>query len=270
MSKKLIIFIIILALVLIIVFAGFFIFKTDGGVGTIETDSSLKDIKAKGELVIGSDIPYGLMEFFNEAGEPDGLDMDVAKELARRLGVKAKIVDVEWDDLFEKVQNREVDIAISMIAYKPEREKIMLFSTPYFNGGQSILIRKTEEGIKDPKDLAGKKVGSQVETTCMDEAKKYADHELLKSYPSFDEKIINDLKNGEIDAIVIGYEATIGIINENEDLKLAGPPFTEDFSGVVTHLKNRALIDEINFILRDMKREGILKEIEKKWMDIEE
>ena len=63
-------------------------------------DSSLANVIKKGKLVVGSDIPYGVMEFIDKDGQPAGIDVDIAKEVASRLGVQLEFKDYDWNALF--------------------------------------------------------------------------------------------------------------------------------------------------------------------------
>jgi len=236
------------------------------------TDRSLLDVQERGKLVAGSDVPYGVMEFFDENNEVVGIDADIAREIASQLGVELEIMDYEWDDLFIDVKSGGLDIAISSMTITPERSQEMLFSVPYFNGGQVMVVRSGDESVKTPNDLVGKKIGVQAGTTGLEEALKYAKSDFIVEYAGLDspegttgEGMIGHLISGEIDVIIVDYVAAIGFIKQDTSMKLAGEPFTEEFYGIPTKLGNDALIDEINKILREMKRSGKLKEIEDSW-----
>ncbi len=236
------------------------------------TDTSLMDLKERGKIVIGTDVPYGVMEFFDENGEIIGLEVDIAKEIASQLGVEAEIIDYAWDDIFTDIKSGKLDIAVSSMTITPERSEEMLFSIPYFNAGQTLVIRGDDETIKMPTDLDGKKVAAQADTTSSEEALKYTDSELVTEYLALDietetgETIWNQLKSGELDAVIIDYVAAVDYVKQNPSLKIAGEPFTQEFYGIPTKIGNDALMDEINRILRGMKTSGKLKEIEDKWL----
>lgn len=234
------------------------------------TDSSLLDIKEKGKLIVGADVPYGIMEFFDESGNIVGIDVDIANEIASRLGVELEFLDYEWESLFVAVKSGEIDIAIAAMTITPERSEEMLFSIPYFNGGQVIIVRSDNEEIKLPDDLKDKKIGVQKETTGHYAVEKYSDS--LWTYDSYEvpeddpeSGMIYDLKNNTTDAIVVDYIAGVEIVKDNPSLKIVGEPFTEEFYGIPTKKGNDALMDEINNILRDLKLSGKLDDITEKW-----
>lgn len=271
MFKKNFVVLAIVAVLVIILAAVFYLyFYLPKQEESANIDPSWKIVQNRGKLIVGSDVPYGMMEYFDKNGNIVGLDIDIINEIAKRMGVSVEIRDIDWDNLFTAVKSGEVDVSISSIGITEERKKEMLFSAPYNNAGQVIIVKKENEEIKTPEDLKEKIVGSQKETVCITEAAKYVKPENLKVYASFDDNkdkgIFHDLKAGKIDAVVIGYEAAIGVLRNNRDLKLAGDPFTQDFSGIVTKLGNKSLMDQVDKILREMKSEGLLSSLEKKWL----
>jgi polar amino acid transport system substrate-binding protein len=232
-------------------------------------DASLADLKNRGVLVVGSDIPYGIMEFFDENKKPVGLDVDIAREIASRLGLKLEFDDYDWDKLFTLVKEGRIDLAMSSITITPERKKEILFSDSYFNGGQAIVVRRDNEEIKGINSLISKKIAVQKDTTSYDEAKKYTSENLISTYLDFNSVdgtgIIDDLKNKKFDAIIVDYSEALNIIKNNLDLRIVGTPFTREDYGIATKIGNNSMIEKINSILEDMDNDGTLKKIEIKW-----
>ncbi len=235
-------------------------------------DNSLANIEKKGTLIVGSDIPYGVMEFFDANNNPAGVDVDVAKEIASRLGVKLAFEDRGWDQLFSEVKNGEIDLAISSITITPERQKEVLFSDHYFHGGQVIVVRSDNQTIRGVANLAGQKIAVQKDTTGQDEARKYTAENAIFPYLSFDSSeggglnIVNDLKSGKFDVIIVDYIQALDMIKNNTGLKIVGVPFTKETYGIITKIGNDSLTQRINSILSDMEKDGTLEEIETKWV----
>ena len=237
---------------------------------TEKLDPKIKEIKDRGKLIVGSDIPYGVMEFFDDSENVVGIDIDIAQEIADHLGVEIEVINYDWEPLFDAIKNGEVDLAISAMSITPERAEEMLFSIPYFNAGQVVVIHKDSADIEGPLDLSGKKIGVQGESTSEPEARKYTEESLVVTYTGYDfelteEGMINDLQTGVIDAIIIDLIAGIDLINYEENFIIAGDPFTEEFYGIATKIDNVALIAQVDEVLRDMKRTGKLKEITDKY-----
>ena len=257
---------IILATITILIFIGAGIILYDRSFPEEIEDPLLRKIKEQGEIIVGTDATYPPMESIDEEGNFFGMDIDIAKEIASDLGVKAKFKNIIWEEVFAAVKQGEVDMIISSITITPERAKTMSFSDPYFNAGQVIVIRTDKkEIIKGVEDLVGHALGVQTETTSEKEAKKYTAPALVKSYENYD-LAKEDLLGGEIDAIIIDYPAAVGMVVREKDLQIVGTPFTQEFYGIATQKNQKALLSQINRTIRRLKREEELKVLEEKWL----
>lgn len=263
MAKKSLIFLIIIAIGIISV-AGY-IFLRPPAEEIIE-DPILREIKTSGKILVGTDATYPPMESIDETGNFVGMDIDIAREIAFDLGVKAEFRNIVWDEIFDTLLNGEVDMLISAITITSERAERMAFSDPYFNAGQVIVttLDKINE-IKGTQDLAGKKLGVQIETTSEIEAQKYTDPDLVIPFENYD-LAKEELLEGTIDAIIIDYPAAIGMVSGEERLKVIGEPFTQEFYGIAVRKEEKVLLGEINKTIRRLKRENIIEEMEKKWL----
>lgn len=220
----------------------------------------------KGKLVVGTDATYPPMEYFDEAGNFAGMDIDIAKEIALDLGIQAEFRNIVWEGIFDTLLAGEVDILASSITITSERAQAMDFSDPYFNAGQVVMTMVDKAGgIKGVEDLAGKTIGVQAGTTSETEAKKYTDPGLVMAFADYD-LAKSALLNQVIDAIIIDYPAAIGMASGEEALKVVGEPFTQEFYGVAVQKGEKELLEEINKTIRRLKREGKLKELEEKWL----
>jgi len=117
-----------------------------------------EDIKKKGEITIGMLVdfpPYGTMSASNQ---PDGYDADVAKLLAKDLGVKVNIVPVTGPNRIPFLLTNKVDVLVASLAVTPERAKQVAFSTPYA-AATIVLYGDKKAAIKAPADLKGKRIG---------------------------------------------------------------------------------------------------------------
>ena len=224
--------------------------------------TSLSDVQTKGELVVGVDIPYGVMEYYDSSGAPVGIDMDIADEIAAAIGVSRVIRPMPFANLFAALKNGEVDVVISAVTITPERQTTMLFSAPYLDAGLTIAVRKDNSNIRTVKDLQGRKVGVLKGTTGEDLVNKsgYTSPSLVISYENNDARLAA-LIDGELDAAIVHF-----LVKEHPSIKLVGAALTQAFYGVVTRLDANALMDEINMLLRDLKRSEKLNEIKKKYL----
>ena len=237
------------------------------GNGNGQELGKLGEIKKRGEIIIGTDATYPPMESLDEQGNFFGMDVDIAKEIALDLGVKAKFRDIIWEEIFDTLRNGEVDMVISAVTITTERAETLGFSDPYFNAGQVIVSATDKKGIiNEPKDLKEYRVGVQVGTTSEEEARKYAANpSLVNTYENYD-LAKEDLLEGKIDAIIIDYPAAVGMTAKNSGLQMVGDIFTQEFYGIATQKDQQELVLQINKTIRRLKREGELKRIEEKWL----
>ncbi len=267
--KKIVIYVLILIFILGLVL-GLFWWNRNKTNSLVSSDPSLENVKKSGKLIIGVDFSYGVMELFDKDNKPAGIDIDLGNEIASRLGVKAEFKEFNWENLFSIIENHEVDVVMSSVTITEDRAKKMLFSSPYFNGGQVILTLASTTDINTIDDLKNRKIAVQIDTTSQDAAKKVTSDSLITTYSSWEnpnEKggIVYDLKAKKFDAIIVDYIQALESIKKDSEVKIVGDPFTQEYYGIATHLDNKSLIDAVNVALRDIKKEGILKKIEDKW-----
>ncbi len=227
------------------------------------TDPKIKEILNRGKILVGTEASYPPMEYLDEAGNFLGFDIDLAKEIAADLGVEVEFVNIPWEKLFDALAEGKVDLAISAITITPERMEILSFSVPYLNVGQ-VIVAKNDTQIKGIADLQGKVLGVQRETTSEEEAKKYTDPSLVKSFPNYD-LAKEALERGEIEAIIIDYPAGLAMVAKDKNLKIVGKPFTQEFYGVALQKGQEVLLEKVNQTIKRLQQSGTLRALEEKW-----
>jgi polar amino acid transport system substrate-binding protein len=121
-----------------------------------------------GKLTVCSDIPYPPQEFFDEAGNPTGSDIDIATEIAKRLGLGIAINNTVFDTIIAALQGQKCDIIVSAQNITTDRVK-QVDMIPYFKAGQSFVVAKgNPKGIKTTDDLCGKSIAAETGTTEVD------------------------------------------------------------------------------------------------------
>jgi len=120
-------------------------------------DDSLNVVKERGTLIVGVDIPYGVMEFLDQSGKPTGIDIDIAQQIAQRLGTEIKFSSIPFAKLFVALNDNKVDLLVSAVTITPERQESMSFSSPYMDVGLSIAVAEGTTTIQSADDLSGKK-----------------------------------------------------------------------------------------------------------------
>lgn len=227
----------------------------------VPADTSLSDIQAKGKIIVGTDIPYGVMEFYDEDGNPVGIDMDLAREIASQIGVEMEVSSMPFDELFDALKNGTVDILVSAVTITPERQEEMSFSAPYLDAGMRIGVREDNESIASLDDLIDKKLGVLTGTVGEDLAleSEYIDNSLVVSFQVNADRLAA-LQDGTVDAIIVHF------LDEVEGVKTVGEALRVSYYGIVAKLSSDALMEEINSILREMKRDGTLDQIKAEYV----
>ena len=135
---------------------------------------SLEMIQEKGELIVGIYPYFAPMIYKEENGDFTGHDLELIERIAKELDVKPKYKEMLFPELFIALKNKEVDVIISSITITAERSKHTLFSVPYFDGGQIIIIKADNNEISSVEDLKDKKVGTLKGTTGEIATREYA------------------------------------------------------------------------------------------------
>mgnify|MGYP000922522199 FL=1 len=202
-----------------------------------ELSSSL--IKDRGVMRIGiENRDWGRFHFWR-GGKVQGIDVDLANEIAKALGVKAEFVPTTWGNGEKGTLSgtwlsedwSEFDIVISAITKLPSRAEKVVFSVSYASVGQKILFRK-QDGFNSLKDLAGKKVGAQKGTTSEAIARKNLTGSTIVPYASWQDAL-QALKKGEISAAVIDSPTVQSCLDEDPSLSSLRTVLTWEHFGVV-------------------------------------
>jgi polar amino acid transport system substrate-binding protein len=215
--------------------------------------------KQEAILRIGTNAEYPPFEYKN-GDQFAGVDMDMAKKLAEKLGMKFEIIDMDFDALMPSLTSNKIDLAVSAITITPERQKQVDFSLPYYVANQ-VIIAKPDSKIKVTKieDIAKYKVGAQNGTTgqiFVDEnliQKKLMDKNNLKKY-STNIEAITDMLNGNIDFVIIDDSAAQGYA-KLKPLSIVYKIATNENYGIALQ-KNSPYKEKINTALDEMIKSG--------------
>lgn len=231
-------------------------------------DTSLEDVKEAGKFIVGLDDTFAPMGFRDKDGNIVGFDVDLAKEAAKRMGVEVEFKPIDWGSKEMELNNKNIDMIWNGLTITDERKEKMAFTKPYIENVQIIVVEKGSD-IKGKKDLAGKKVGVQMESSSKDALEK--DQETFDSikelieYPDNMEALM-DLKTGRIDAVVV--DEIMGryyIAKSPEDYEVLKDDFGREDYGVGLRLGDKALLNALQKVLDEMKEDGTAAEISKKW-----
>lgn len=242
----------------------------------VETSSNPVDISnvkllSDGVLSVGCEVGYPPFEDFAEDGTtPIGYDVDIITEVAKRLGLKVNIINTAWDGIFAGIDHN-YDVACSAVTINEERKETMLFSTPYINNYQAIILPKgSTQKISGFNDLDGMTVALQKETTSDELISDYKSTGTIEVEIIANEKITScftQLTNGEVDAVVVDSTVADGFIASSPDkyeMVFKDDKEPEQF-GIAMGLKNTELKKAIDTALADMEADGFIQETYDYW-----
>jgi polar amino acid transport system substrate-binding protein len=225
--------------------------------------------QAAGTLKVGAYPNNPPFEFKTADGSFEGFEIDITKELAKRLGMNTDIKDYGFQALFAGIASRRIDVALSSITITPDRLKTMGFTQPYFTSDQGIA---TLDGspINSTADLKGKNVGvlsgsSGEKWTTENSARLgFAD---VKGYNS-QENMFQDLRNRRIDAAVSDVPGMQYLFAKEKGFAVKARIEGGEQYGLML-AKDNPLFGKINDALSSMKTDGTMAQLYKKWFGVE-
>ena len=230
-----------------------------------EEGSTMAEIQERGELVAGVKYDVPPFGFKNpDSGEIEGFDVDIAQEIADRLGVDLTPKEAISDNRIPFLKDGEVDIVASTMTITTDRDAEIDFSEPYFIAQGRILVPEDSD-IQGVDDLAGKRVctaiGSTYESTLKEQAPD-AKLELVDSYSECFELV----QNGAVDAVSTDDVILTGMIIQDDTLKLVGDPLTEEPYGIGLPDGDTEMQEFVNGVLEELFESGRWTEIYDEWV----
>jgi len=232
-------------------------------------DHSLARVRQAGVLRVGLDASYPPFEEFDVVtGEIRGFDVDLARELGRRLGVEVEIVNSGWDGLYDALEAGRFDAVISGLVYDPWQTDRVAYSISYFNAGQVLVVREEEQAIAQAGDLKGHtlgvEVGSEGDVQGHELRKRLRDL-TLRPYPTPTD-VLSAVRQGEVDAGLVDAISARQFIRAEGGVRIVGPPVSDELYVVAVRLEDQALLKAINAALVEMRDDGTLSRLTDKWL----
>lgn len=221
------------------------------------------------DLTVGANIGNVPWEFQDESGAFVGFEVDLANEIGKRLGREVKIENIPFNGLFSAVQSGRIDMAMSSITITQKRLESVSFAQPYYDSDQSLTVMAAS-GIKGLADMKGKVVGVDTGSTgdmwATDKtaAQGFAD---IRRYEGLAPAML-DLAAGRIDGYISDIPALQYYAKDKPQYLVAERiPTGEQYS--MMFAKDAALAAEVNEVITQLKTEGVVAELHKKWFGAE-
>ena len=218
----------------------------------------------KEKLVMATNAEFPPYEY-KEGDEIIGIDAEVAKAIADKLGMELEIVDTKFDSIIPGVQSGKYDMGMAGMTVTPEREESVTFSDSYATGIQSIIV-KEGSSIKSVDDLSSStKIGVQLGTT----GDIYASEDFgAEAVSQFDKgaDAVQALIAGKVDCVLIDNEPAKAFVAANEGLAVLDTAYVEEDYAICFAKDNTELKEKVNTALKELIADGTVKKIIDKYI----
>ena len=221
------------------------------------------------EIIMGLDDTFAPMGFRDEKGDLVGFDVDLANEVAKRIGVTIKFQPIDWSMKETELNAGNIDLIWNGYSITPLRQEQVAFTKPYLENSQ-IIVTLADSDIMTKADLAGKNVTAQAESSALDAIN--AEPDVAASFGSLVEfssnnEAFSDLESGRSDALVVDevnaryYMKQLG----EEKYKVLEEDFGDEEYGIGVRKNDTELLKKINDAIDEMKSDGAYNTIYGKW-----
>lgn len=225
-------------------------------------DEGYKLVK-EGTLTMATNAQFPPYEYY-DGQEIIGIDADIAKAIADKMGLELKIEDMEFDSIITAVSTGKADLGLAGMTVDPDRQKNVDFSDPYATGVQVIIV-KEDSTIAKPDDLKGKKIGVQLSTTGDIYATDDFGKDSVVQYNKGSDAVMA-LTQGQVDAVIIDNEPAKSFVEANKGLKILDTKYaTENYAACIAK-DNTGLAKAVNKALAELKADGTLQKIVDKYI----
>ena len=239
---------------------------TFGGLTATAHAQSVEEIKGKGKLTIGMLVDFPPFGITNSEGKPDGYDADVAKLMAKHMGVPVDIVPVTGPNRIPYLLTGKVDVLVASLGVTPERAKQVAFSEPYA-AIEIGLLAPQKSTVKKPEDLSGKSVGVARASTQDQSLSAVAPKDARIMRFDDDASAVQALLSGQVDALgvsnVVAQQIKTMAPQANYEMKFV---LKSQVQGIALRQGQDKLMSWVNGFLDTVKKNGELNAIHQKWL----
>lgn len=230
-----------------------------------------QDAMDKETLIIGFDDTFVPMGFKDNNGEIVGFDVDLAKEVSKRIGKQVTFQPIDWSMKESELNSGKIDLIWNGYSITKERKEKVNFTNPYLENRQ-VIITLVNSKINSKVDLKGMNVGAQNQSSAVDAINK--EEELLKTFKDgkvytfeTNNEALMDLEAKRIDAVVADEILARYYINKKGEgkFKILNDDFGDESYGVGIRKGNEELLEKLNEAFEDIKKDGTAKKVSEKW-----
>jgi ABC-type amino acid transport substrate-binding protein len=224
------------------------------------------DLRQSGSLVVGVDLSYPPFAFESEDGDPDGLEVDLLEEIAKVARIELSIRSRTSGSLIPELLTHRFDLAASGLRDTDDLRDETCISQPYLGADLALLAPSPDpHSIGGVGDLGGRKVGVVEGSRASDWAREHLGQSIIETLGAPDD-LITALRERTVDAVIDDEALGRFVQSRSKDLVVVDEIPTGESHVLVAHPDNGALIAVVDAALRDMKQDGRMSRLEKKWL----
>ena len=225
-------------------------------------------LKSRGTFVLGLDDSFPPLGFRSEDNEVVGYDIDLAKEVAKRLGVDFRAQPIDWDAKEMELETGKIDCIWNGFTITEERKNALSFTEAYLNNDQVLVVR-SDSGINSLSDMKNKIVGIQSGSSAQEAVDDNAAFSSsISKLIMFKDNItaLNDLDIGGVDGVVMdSVVANYSIAQTKKPFKVINESLANEGYGIGFRKNEPELRDAVWTILQEMQKDGTVTAISQKW-----
>jgi len=231
---------------------------------TADNQDLLKKIQDDGKITIGTEGTYPPFTFHDTSGNLTGFDVDLANEVAKRLGVKAEYKETQWDAMFAGLDAKRFDMIANEVGIRPDRQKKYDFSDPYITSAGVLIVNTSNTKVKKFEDIKGLNAAQSLTSNYGDMAKKYGAN--LVGVEGF-QQAVELLAQKRVDVTINDKLTYLDYKKQKPDapIKIAATANDASSSGFMFRKNSDKLVDEVNKALKEIVDDGTYKKISEKW-----
>jgi polar amino acid transport system substrate-binding protein len=250
-----------------------------------EANDFLASIQERGTLRVATDPQYPPQSAFNEeTGEWEGFDIDVATEIASRMGVEIEFITPGWEQIIAGGWQDRWDLSVGSMTVTPERDEVLNFVTPYYYTPAAVAVRQEDAATMTDvaTDFDGATIGlcggctyefylDKTLNIPGEEIEFVIDDAEIRTYNT-DVPAIKDLEVGRLDAAISSLTTLQGAIDEGSPIAIVGNVFYEPLSAAVdrsTLLDTTSFVEELDRIIQEMHSDGTLSALSMEWFGLD-
>lgn len=230
--------------------------------GASKNTDALSSIKEKGKIVVAMNPEFAPFEFKTLIDGKDtivGSDVELAKAIGEKLGGEVEFSSMSFDNVLAAVQSGKADLAISGISATEERAKVFDFSESYYTALNKVIVQKSDlDKYQSTADFSGAKVAAQKGSIQENVVKEQLEGTSLISLVKNGD-MINELKAGKVQAVVLEEPIAKGYVAKNPDLAIAEVELSsasDDAYAVAMAKGSDSLKAEVDAVIQELKASG--------------